>query len=626
MDLARTIGLTQMLFNSALCFLKKQSSQISKRLRSRIDCRKPGKTWDKRRLAPLEYEKLENRNLLASATFTDGVVYILGNETNDRITITSTENREILVRVNNVIDELFSEALVSRIVVWAGDGNDRIENSTHRFSEQYGQAGNDELIGGFVSDSISGGEGNDEISGRGLDDLLVGGPGNDSLFGGNGDDSLNGGSGDDRLLGGNGNDSLVGNEGEDRLWGQAGDDQLIGSSGANYLLGGLGDDTIFGGTGDDNIWGGAGLDSAFGGLGDDWIVGEAGNDILNGGDGRDFLRGDAGNDSLAGGSGNDRLEGGVGDDSLLGGSENDYLIGGQGNDSVRGNDGHDQLSGGLGNDTLLGGDGQDILQGGNGDDRLEGENGNDRLFGNEGTDWLGGGNGNDGLFGGIGSESDQLHGGSGSDRFLVWGDIDDANDASSLEGVVQFSNSARGYRFEYGERLSSWTEAEIRAIDDSFQEIHQRVGSSILLRNTLYNSPTIFVKTDGGSRGYLGANYERGDRLISLNLTDSPVYNGQFDPDNARHHAHVARLVQHEIGHSWDSSSEIRRYLRGSRFWSEFTALEERGIAWHSNLNTIERFADAIDYAIDRSSINDHRQPIVDLINGLFADLRDLGS
>lgn len=616
-----------MLSKSAFGFVKKLPSLLTRQSRALHKGSKLKRNKGIVRLRQLEFEKLEDRNLLATVSLTDGVIHVVGNDTDDRITITTTENRDIRVRVNNEINELFPDESVSQIVVWGRDGDDYIENSTHKFSEQFGQAGDDELIGGYVADSISGGEGNDTISGRGQDDLLLGGAGDDNILGGSGDDSLNGGDGDDLLLGADGNDSLVGNAGNDILWGQFGDDQLIGSGGLNNLHGGIGNDTIHGGNDNDSIWGGDGQDSIYGGLGDDWIAGESGNDLLHGGEGRDFLRGDAGNDNIAGGNGNDRAEGGEGNDTLLGGGENDFLVGGLGNDTIRGNGGHDQLSGGRGNDTLAGGDGQDVLLGGHGDDWLGGGDQNDRLFGNQGTDWLEGGNGNDGLFGGIGGESDQLLGGSGSDRFIIWENVDNVRDVSSLEAVSRFTNSAPNYRFEYGERLSNWTEAEIRAIDDSFQEIHNRVGSSLLLRNTIDGGdPTTYVKTDGGSRGYFGANYERNYRLISLNLTDSSAYDGEFDPENARHRAHVGRLVQHEIGHSWDSSSEIRRHLRGSDIWDRFTALEDRGIVWHASLSSIENFADALDFAIDNASVNDNRQPILDLFNEFFAELRDLGS
>ena len=617
-----------MLCNSALDFLKNLPSQLFRRTQIPNKASKLRLNRRNLRRQLFGFEKLEARNLLASVTLTDGTLLIVGDDTDDIVTITETGNRELQVRVNDSISEVFSADAVSLIVAEGGDGDDRIENSTHVNSEIFGEAGDDLLIGGFVDDTISGGEGNDTILGRGLDDSLFGDAGDDTLSGGNGQDLLNGGDGDDLLLGGDGDDSLFGDAGLDRLWGQLGNDQLFGSSGNNLLHGGLGDDIIHGGIGNDSIWGGDGDDSLFGGLGDDWLSGEAGDDLINGGEGRDFIAGGDGEDFLAGGEGNDRIEGGEENDTLLGGNDNDYLIGGLGDDSLRGNDGHDLITGEQGNDTLLGGAGQDDLQGGLGDDLLVGGEGNDRLFGNEGSDRLDGGGGNDGLFGGIGSGSDQLLGGSGSDRFLLFERTDNLIDASSLEGVVRFANSARNYRFEYGEQLSNWTEAEIRAVDDSFQAIHDRVGSSILLTNTLdSDDPTIYIKTDGGSRGYFGANYERGSRLISLNLTDSLAYvGGEFDPDNATHRNHIVRLVQHEIGHSWDSSSEIREFLRGSRIWSQFADLEDQGIVWHQNLISIENFAEALDYSIDRTTIADHRQPIVDLFNEFFRDLRELGS
>ena len=587
--------------------------------------RKPEKQIGRRAESQLGFERLEGRSMLAAVTLSSGTIFVVGDNTDDTVAITETDAREIVVKVNDLEPAVFSEELVAQIIVWGRDGDDSIDNSTHKFSELFGQSGDDLLVGGFITDSISGGDGNDTIIGRGADDLLLGGAGNDTLSGNNGNDTLNGGDGDDLLLGEDGNDALYGSAGSDRLWGQAGDDQLIGTSGLNHLHGGAGNDSIFGGDDADAIWGGEGQDSISGGLGDDWIAGEAGHDRLLGGDGTDFLRGDQGNDEIFGGEGNDRVEGGQGNDTITGGAGSDLLIGDDGQDVIRGNDGHDTLDGGSGNDTLDGGSGFDDLSGGQGDDHLSGGDQNDRLFGNAGTDSLDGGNGNDGLFGGIGSESDRLVGGSGSDRFLIWEDRDDVTDASSTEGVVRFVDSIN-YRFEWNEQTYAWTEAEIRAIDDSFSQIHNRVGSSILLKsNVSGDRPTIFVKTDAGTRGYAGANYDRGSRLISLNLVNNPLYGGQFDPENTANRNHVGRLVQHELGHSWDSSSEIRRQLNGSSIFNRFVDLEERGIRWNNNLSTVESFADAMDYAIDRNTVNDHRQPIIDLFNELFSDLRDLG-
>lgn len=579
----------------------------------------------KSRICPLGFQKLEDRNLLAAATLTGNILFIVGDNTADEIALTENDQGDIVVEVNDLPADVFPESEVAQIVIWGRDGDDRIDNATHKFSEQFGQAGNDLLVGGFVVDSISGGDGDDTIVGRAMDDLLVGGAGNDTLNGEDGNDTLNGGDGDDLLLGADGNDGLYGSAGNDRIWGQAGDDQLIGSEGSDELHGGLGNDTAYGGDDADSIWGGDGLDSLFGGLGDDWISGENGNDHLGGGEGTDFIKGDNGDDYIAGGDGNDRGEGGAGADTIVGGAGSDALFGAAGNDSIRGNDGHDQLDGGLGDDYLEGGDGQDELVGGHGDDRLNGGGHKDRLYGNAGTDWLDGGSGNDGLFGGIGGEADRLTGGAGSDRFLVWERNDKVLDASSLEGVVRFANSAPGYRFEFNERLFNWSEIEIRAVDDSFQTMHDRVGSSVLLKSTTGNSPTLFVKSDGGSRSYRGANYDRGYRLISLNLTDSAVYGGKFDPDNERHWNHVVALVQHEVGHSWDSTSEIRKYITGSDIWNRFVALEERGIEWYRNGKAKENFADAFGATLDYVKPNAERQPIADLFEELYGELSKLG-
>jgi Ca2+-binding RTX toxin-like protein len=67
------------------------------------------------------------------------------------------------------------------------------------------------------------------------DNVLVGDAPNDELFGNGGDDILYGDDGDDTLDGGDGNDDL---------FGDAGDDTLVGSGGSDYLDGGDGNDTL----------------------------------------------------------------------------------------------------------------------------------------------------------------------------------------------------------------------------------------------------------------------------------------------------------------------------------------------------------------------------------------------
>ena len=110
------------------------------------------------------------------------------------------------------------------------DGNDTI----------FGDAGDDNLIGGDGNDSLNGGVGDDVLGGGDGDDTLDGSVGNDVLKGGDGIDTLNGDNGNDDLRGGNGEDTLDGGEGDDNLRGGNGDDILFGGEGSDYLTGGDG--------------------------------------------------------------------------------------------------------------------------------------------------------------------------------------------------------------------------------------------------------------------------------------------------------------------------------------------------------------------------------------------------
>jgi Ca2+-binding RTX toxin-like protein len=217
-----------------------------------------------------------------------------------------------------------------------------------------GVGGSDLLIGTPLGDTIDGGGGNDTIEGRGGDDVLNGGIGFDVIDGGSGDDLVRGLNGFDTISGGVGNDTLQGNSGQDSLLGGDGDD---------VLLGGVQADTLEGGVGQDSLVGASGADLLDGGAGDDTLEGNFGFDTLLGGDGADVLDG---------GLANDRLEGGAGDDLLSGANGADLLLGGDGADRLEGNAGGDTLDGGLGDDVLRGGLGVDtfVFRAGSGNDRI----------------------------------------------------------------------------------------------------------------------------------------------------------------------------------------------------------------------------------------------------------------
>ena len=198
----------------------------------------------------------------------------------------------------------------------------------------------------------------ERVDGNNGDDIVYGGNVNDFaviLRGFRGDDTLTGGFLNDTLLGGDGADVLVGGVGVDRIYGQAGADSLDGGEGNDILFADSDDISIIGGAGRDVVvvQGGPGitLNVAAGS-----IERAAGSNSTTHGD---ML-------SAAGATETVVLAGRDGDDVLIGGGVNDLLRGGDGNDVLNGGTG--------GNDRLLGGDGDgDIFEfnAGWGIDRIE---------------------------------------------------------------------------------------------------------------------------------------------------------------------------------------------------------------------------------------------------------------
>ncbi len=100
----------------------------------------------------------------------------------------STSASEVSLRING---EDHTLALPSRIVVYAGPGNDTIQTEGDVATPVwlYGQEGNDRLRGGAGDDVLMGGPGDDLIVGKTGRDLLIGGAGADRIVG-NGDDDI----------------------------------------------------------------------------------------------------------------------------------------------------------------------------------------------------------------------------------------------------------------------------------------------------------------------------------------------------------------------------------------------------------------------------------------------------
>ncbi len=188
--------------------------------------------------------------------------------------------------------------------------------------------------------------------------------GNDIILGGTGSDTITGEEGNDLIIGGVGHDLLKGNDGNDTIYGRSGNDIINGNDGDDYISGGDGYDTISGDEGNDVLYGNGGLDIISGGAGNDFIYGGSGNDQLDGNGGNDLIYGGSGTNIIKGGAGNDTITGGEDYDKIEGGADNDTIFGRSGGDDLHGNDGNDIISAGQGNDILEDGKGSDNLIGG----------------------------------------------------------------------------------------------------------------------------------------------------------------------------------------------------------------------------------------------------------------------
>ncbi len=281
--------------------------------------------------APL-YSVLEPKNLLASVSFSGGVITISGTAANDNATV-AVSGGNVSVVQPGLETETFAASSVDSITFIGRAGNDFFENTTSIPSRAFGQAGNDTLIGGSGNDTLAGNVGNDVIRGNGGVDRLVAGNGEDLVEGGDGNDTILGTAGLNTLRGDAGDDMIFGGNDVDMIFGGDGDDQLSGNGADDIIRGGDGSDRVNAGPGNDNIDGEGG---------NDFLYGQAGDDEIQGGAGDDRAGGNGGNDTLRGGIGNDLLSAGTGDDDLFGESGNDRLFVTAGNNSLNGGDGTDR--------------------------------------------------------------------------------------------------------------------------------------------------------------------------------------------------------------------------------------------------------------------------------------------
>lgn len=258
----------------------------------------------------------------------DGVLYVQGNDSANRIRIAKASDGRIAVIADSHIERRGAVPTVRNvraIRVSVRGGNDVVDVRR-------------DLPGARVLL----GDGHDYGFGGSGDDVLRGGNGNDSVSGADGDDLVLGDAGNDTVLGGRGFDRLQGNAGADDLsifnglaHGGAGDDRYLLhaiSAGSSYLGEGPdgGVDTVHFTSlrhGDDTL----GVPVTFTlasatkqRASDSLFVRLSAPDTfenLFGGEGHDVLTGNALANRVSGGWGDDQLEGGAGTDAFLAGDD-----------------------------------------------------------------------------------------------------------------------------------------------------------------------------------------------------------------------------------------------------------------------------------------------------------------
>ncbi len=291
-----------------------------------------------------------------TATFTNGVLIVLGDGSDETIDVSRDPAGTILVNGGavSITGGTPTVANTAVIQVFGRGGNDVITldeaNGALPSANLFGGAGDDELTGGSNDDLLFGEGGADELFGAGADDLLFGGVGHDRLTGGDGDDQAFGESGDDVMLWNPGDDTDLneGGPGGDivGVFGGGGAESFtttangarvrfdrvapapfaldIGTSELLLLNAGGGDDS-FSATGNlapligIGVTGAAGNDTILGGNGADWLIGDVGDDFVDGQQGNDSVFLSAGDDTFQWdpGDGSDRVDGYGGLDTMV---------------------------------------------------------------------------------------------------------------------------------------------------------------------------------------------------------------------------------------------------------------------------------------------------------------------
>ncbi|HRK29454.1 MAG TPA: calcium-binding protein [Tepidisphaeraceae bacterium] len=245
-------------------------------------------------------EHLESRRLLA-AQLVGTVLTITGTAGDDVIEFARRGGGfKVFERIGNSVSESsWDYSAISRVIVNAGNGNDRV------------------IVGRLaVHVELNGGAGNDTLSAGGGNDTIRGGDGNDDMFGGDGRDLLIGGAGADTMLGGGSRDVVDYSDRTANLVITLGITADDGEAGENDLVA-TDIEVVVGGSGDDHISTASGRSvSLYGAAGNDTLIGGSGPDLLEGGPGRDFMSGQAGNDVFQAQDGEiDTIDGGSGSDT-----------------------------------------------------------------------------------------------------------------------------------------------------------------------------------------------------------------------------------------------------------------------------------------------------------------------
>ncbi|EJN01628.1 calcium-binding protein [Phyllobacterium sp. YR531] len=247
-------------------------------------------------------------------------------------------------------------------VVKAGDGNDRFDIST-RHSEYYGEGGNDTFNSEGWENIFDGGSGIDTISYALRDSVDTKGVtiDLDREFADTGENRR------EKLVG---IENAIGTKFSDTIFGTVENNSLSGRDGNDDLIGLSGNDVLDGGTGADRMYGGAGNDTYF--------VDNAGdivNEVTDNASGVDTVNSSISFSLLTG----SQLSGNVENLTLIGTAS----INATGNNLANvlvGNAAANILTGNGGDDLLNGGAGADILSGGVGSDRYVVDNIGDRVI------------------------------------------------------------------------------------------------------------------------------------------------------------------------------------------------------------------------------------------------------